>query len=372
MRKRKNKIDFDYLLRLFVYTISLLTTFIYIFYRIFFTLPVKYRIIDLVFGIIVLFIEFIETIDFFVYYYNVLCAKRKEYIIPKVNKSLYPDVDVFIATINESVELIEDTIKHCLKMKYPSKKKVHIYVCDDGKRSEIKKLCKKYGINYITRNDNKDAKAGNYNNALSKTSSPLIATFDADMKPTPNFLMTTIPFFIEDKNVGFVQLPQSFNNPDLFQLKTGLYDDLPFEQDYFYHCIQLSKNNINTTIYCGTNAVLSRKAISNINGFATKTITEDFATGMLIESSGYKGIALHNVEAYGVAVDNLESYAKQRSRWGRGCIQVLKNYKIVNNKGLKLRQKIDYSFSIYYWFFGFKRVIYIFIPMLLIVILLFL
>ncbi|MES0857876.1 glycosyltransferase, partial [Geobacillus sp. G4] len=75
------------------------------------------------------------------------------------------------------------------------------------------------------------------NNALSKTSSPLIATFDADMIPQHTFLMKTVPYFllstfIEEKGrwrlrredeidkkfkLGLVQTPQSFYNPDLFQ-----------------------------------------------------------------------------------------------------------------------------------------------------------
>ena len=37
---------------------------------------------------------------------------------------------------------------------------------------EMKDLCKKLKINYINRKGNKDAKAGNYNNALKKTKSP--------------------------------------------------------------------------------------------------------------------------------------------------------------------------------------------------------
>ena len=68
---------------------------------------------------------------------------KKSLSTPKIKKTQYPDVDVFIATINESKELLEDTIKACINMKYPNKDKVHIYVCDDGNRKEIKSLAKK-------------------------------------------------------------------------------------------------------------------------------------------------------------------------------------------------------------------------------------
>ena len=80
-------------------------------------------------------------------------------------------------------------------MEYPDKSKVHIYICDDTNRIEMKELADKMGIGYIGLAENKHAKAGNLNNALSKTTSPLIATFDADMIPRNDFLMKTVPYF---------------------------------------------------------------------------------------------------------------------------------------------------------------------------------
>lgn len=45
-------------------------------------------------------------------------------------------------------------------------------------------------------------------------------------------------------------------------------------------------------IYGGSNTVLSRKALEDIGGFYTESITEDFATGLLIESAGWLSLAL--------------------------------------------------------------------------------
>ncbi|MBR2705414.1 MAG: glycosyltransferase [Bacilli bacterium] len=348
-----------------VYVIAILMTVAYIVYRIGFTLPINLGITGMIFALIVLGLEIWESLDFFIYYLNILSVDQKSPAIPIVNDStLYPDVDVFIATINENEALLRNTIEACKNMEYPDKSKVHIYICDDGNREGIARLADSMGIGYITRLNNKNAKAGNYNHALKKTSSPLIATFDADMCPTPNFLMTTVPFFIVKDKVGFVQLPQSFNNPDIYQLRFGMSDKLPFEQEYFYHRIQIAKNATNSTVYCGTNAVISREALDATDGFALSTISEDIATGMLIEEQGYKGIALDNVEAYGESVNDLTAFAKQRSRWARGCVQIFKKYKISNRKGLNFRQKLEYLSCISYWFFGIKRMIYLIAPLL--------
>lgn len=358
--KQKNLFKFIF------YTLTILLTFTYIIYRIFFTIPTTLGIIALISSILVLFIEIWESLDFFAYYLNILCVKKTSPKIPNLsNITQYPDIDVLIATINEHESLLKNTITACKNMSYPDKSKIHIYLCDDGNRANIKKLAENLGVNYLSRITNKNAKAGNYNHALNHITSPFVATFDADMAPTPNFLLTTLPFFFTGTDeIGFVQLPQSFDNPDIFQLRFKLENKIPFEQDYFYHSIQIAKNATNSAIYCGTNALFSRKALNSCNGFATGTISEDIATGMMIESKGYKCLALNNVEAYGTAVNDLSGFVKQRSRWARGCVQILKKYNILKNKGLSFKQKIEYLSCISYWFFGVRRMVYLLTPLL--------
>lgn len=143
-------------------------------------------------------------------------------------------------------------------MEYPDPSKVHIYLCDDNDRPEMAKLAQKMGVGYLGLSGNKLAKAGNLNNALSKTDSPLVVTFDSDMIPRSSFLMKTVPYFFlpemiledgvwrkrteeeldPDYKIGFVQTPQSFYNPDLFQfnffaesnmLLTGAVPDSEFD-----------------------------------------------------------------------------------------------------------------------------------------------
>lgn len=347
-----------------IYYLAFLSSLIYISYRIFFTIPFN-SFVNMFFGILVLIVEIIEVFFFGIYCFNVLIYKKESPIIPKVkSKDLYPEIDILIATINEDVELLEDTIKAIKKMKYPDKNKIHIYLCDDGRRKEMEDLCKKMKINYLKRSNNKDAKAGNYNNALKHISSPYVATFDADMRPTPNFLMKTVPFLINDNNVGFVQIPQSFRNPDIYQCRYKLIGKIPHEQDYFFANIQMAKSNTNSVIYCGTNAVFLRKALDAVNGFATQSVTEDIATGILIEAEGYRAVSLGDKEAFGLAVNNLDSYIKQKSRWCRGCLQTFKNYSILGNDGLTLSQKLDYLSTLFYWSFGFRQIFSMIIPLL--------
>ncbi|MCR1942606.1 glycosyltransferase [[Clostridium] symbiosum] len=114
--------------------------------------------------------------------------------MPVVPFGWYPDVDILIATHNEETELLYKTVNGCRHMDYPDKSKVHIYICDDGNRPEMAELSKKMRVGYFGLADNKEAKAGNLNHAIGKTTSPWIVTFDSDMIPTHNFLMETVPY----------------------------------------------------------------------------------------------------------------------------------------------------------------------------------
>ena len=347
-----------------IYTAAFISTVVYIIYRIFFSIPLHETFINVFIAITIVVLEFFEAFVYGIYYFNVLLFKKDSPKTPKIKKSEFPELDIFVATINEDVDLLEETIKHIKAMKYPDKKKIHIYLCDDGRRKEMKDLCKKMKINYLDRKDNKDAKAGNYNNALKKTHSPYIVTFDADMQPRPEFLMKTVPHIIANKDIGFVQIPQNFRNPDIYQLRFKLIGKLPHEQDYFFNSIQMAKNKTNSVIYCGTNTVFLRKALEEAGGFATESVTEDIATGIIIESIGYRGLGINEKLAFGLNVNNLDSYIKQKCRWSRGCIQTFKHYKVIRNKGLTLRQKADYFSTLYYWTYGIRQYFYLIIPLL--------
>ena len=351
--------------KIFAYVLTIIATLVYLTYRLIFTVPLALRPVDVIFGLLVLLVELMETFEFLVYFWNVLRLKKLSPEPPAVSGNDLPDVDVFIATINEDVEVVQKTLLACAKMKYPDANKVHIYLCDDGDRVEFKKLAKDNKVEYLAREMHQFAKAGNYNYALKHSKSPYIAIFDADMRPAKDFLLKTMPFFVDDEKVGFVQTPQSFRNPDIFQARFGT--KLPFEQDYFYHYLQLARNNSNSVILCGTNCVISRKALKQVGGFAQATIAEDVATGMLIESKGYRGVAISDILAHGEAVNSVSGFLRQRSRWGRGCIQTAKSYGIFGVKGLSLKQKLDYFVAIKYWLFGLRRIFYMALPLLYVV-----
>ncbi|SCJ40761.1 Cellulose synthase catalytic subunit [UDP-forming] [uncultured Clostridium sp.] len=359
-----------------------ISAFIYIGWRLFFTIPLNFGVMSFIFGVALALSETVGVIEAFSHYRSLSSNVSPE--LPIIEKELYPDIDVLIATHSESVDLLYKTINGCIHMDYPDKNKVHIYICDDTNRPEMKALANHMGIGYFGLSDNKHAKAGNLNNALSKTNSPLIVTFDSDMIPRRNFLMETVPYFHlpklkkdkdgnwvdrtedefdENYKIGFIQTPQSFYNPDLFQFNLYSENNIPNEQDYFFKEINVGRNRSNSPIYAGSNTVISREALEAVGGITTGNITEDFATGIKIQSKGYTCFAISKVLANGLSPVDFKSLLKQRQRWGRGCVQTIRSFKFLFGD-LPIKAKISYIISLLYWWTFFRRFIYILSPIL--------
>jgi hypothetical protein len=127
-----------------------------------------------------------ETYAFVVLYLGYIQAirplRRMPAPLPKELEA-WPHVDVLIPTYNEPLSVVRSTAFAALNIDYPGDK-MHVYLLDDGKREEFRKFCEDAGVGYITRKDNRHAKAGNINHALGMLSSPYVAIFDCDHVPT--------------------------------------------------------------------------------------------------------------------------------------------------------------------------------------------
>lgn len=357
-----------------LYFVAFVTTAFYLTWRLVATIPWHDSWFALIFGILLWGSEVVSAITGYILIWN----KQKDFELekPEIAKERYPDVDVLIATHNEDPELLYKTINACTFMEYPDKSKVHIYVCDDTNRLEVAKLADELGVGYFGLADNKDAKSGNYNNALRQTSSPLVATFDADMIPYREFLLETVPYFVEqveayengddyDKSkVGLIQTPQSFYNADIFQFNLFSESTLPNEQDFFSKEINVCNNSHGAAVYTGSNTVIFRKAIEDVGGFPTDTITEDFELGVRMNAAGYVNYSTKSPMASGLTPTDLKSVIKQRARWGRGVIRSSYNMNIFFNPKLTKGQRIVYINGYLYWWSFFRRLLYILAPIL--------
>jgi cellulose synthase (UDP-forming) len=234
-----------------------------------------------------------------------------------------PLVDVLICTYNEEEEILERTIIGGLGIDYPN---YRLWVCDDGRRGWLKEICAQNGCGYITRPDNAHAKAGNINNALRHVASlpeqpEFIAILDADFVPKPEFLMRTLALTRETK-VGVVQTPQHFFNPDPIQSNLAMAHVWPDEQRFFFDVVMPSKDAWGGAFCCGTSSLLRFAPLTEIGGFPTDSVTEDYLVTLRLNEIGYRTVYLNEALSLGLAPEGLKEYISQRSRWALGFMQI--------------------------------------------------
>ena len=293
--------------------------------------------------------------------FYVQVARPTDRSAPPPNEAALPAVDIFVTTVNESPDLLYRTLVGCAAMDYPADRKA-IYVLDDGQRDEVKRLAERLGCRYVTRATHEHAKAGNLNHALTQSSGEFVMVLDCDHIPVRTFLKETIGFFAEP-DVAFVQTPHYFYNPDTFQRNLRLEREIVNEQDLFFYIIQPGRDGFNSSFFAGSGGVFRRSALESIGGFQVITLTEDLHTSMVLHAKGHRSVYLNKILAAGLAPESYRSYLKQRQRWTRGGIQVFLLDNPLWKSGLTFMQRINYFSSIFYFFHGWPRLVYLSAPL---------
>ena len=269
-------------------------------------------------------------------------------------------VDVFITTYDEPVDVIRKTAIGAKAITYPHR----TYILDDGRNVELARMARELGIGYITRADNRNAKAGNLNNALAQTNGDFILQLDADHVPLP-YILDRLLGYMDDPRVAFVQAPQNFYNNEAFG--THLNRDtgrLLTDQNIFFYAIQPGKSRLNAAFFCGSCAVLRRDAIDDIGGVAALTITEDIESSLLMHARGWKSAYHNETLAYGLAPRTFAGFSVQRSRWAKGGMQMLRKYNPLTIPGLTIAQRFSYLAANLHALEGPVRLVFMMAPLI--------
>jgi cellulose synthase (UDP-forming) len=266
-------------------------------------------------------------------------------------------VAVLIPTYNEPVEVLLPTIAASVALQ----PKHETWILDDGRREEVARLAKQLGARYLTRPDNRHAKAGNLNHALGVIDAQIVAVLDADHVPTARFLTALLPYF-DDERIAFVQSPQDFYNLESFEHERRGGGDVFNEESVFYRVIAPAKNRWSAPFWCGTCALVRVSALRSVGGVSTDSVTEDIQTTIRMYRAGWKGAYHNEVVARGLAPDDAASYMVQRNRWARGAMQVLRTENPLFGRGLSAGQRVAFLTTLFGWFDSWRTLAYILIP----------
>ncbi len=237
-----------------------------------------------------------------------------------------PHVTVQLAVFNE-MNVIERLMDYVVRMRWP-KEKLEIQLLDDSTDETIKvaqAVCDKYralgyDISYIHRTDRTGYKAGALDNGLKVAKGELVAMFDADFLPTPDFLELAVPHFADTK-VAFVQGCWDHLNRD-FSLLTQVQAILLDGHFIFEHTARhRSKAFFN---FSGTAGMWRVSAIADAGGWEHDTITEDADLSYRAQLKGWKGVYLKDLVVPAELPVEVNAFKSQQHRWAKGNAQVIR------------------------------------------------
>ncbi len=287
-----------------------------------------------------------------------------------------PDRPIFILipTVNEGPAVLGPTIRGAQRARrwylraFPQAQ-VKVVVCNDARVAglddwrAVKTFARRMRVRCITRTVGGGNKAGNLEHArqqLGATGDALVAIFDADQVPRPEFLLKTVPHFA-DLGVGWVQTGQYYGN--LEQPVARWAND---QQALFYRVLAPGKAAHNAAFICGTNVVIRADALDEIGGLPQDSVTEDFLASIELHPR-WRSVFLTDVLAVGLGPMDLPAYLRQQQRWATGTIGVLRTHwrqlLLPQRQGLRLEQRFQYLLASTHYLCGVRDLIYVAAPL---------
>jgi cellulose synthase/poly-beta-1,6-N-acetylglucosamine synthase-like glycosyltransferase len=237
-----------------------------------------------------------------------------------------PRVTVQLPLFNERfvvARLLEETTK----LEYP-RELLQIQVLDDSTDEThvyAERLCNEYRaagfpVEYQHRTNRHGFKAGALQAGLQTATGELIAIFDADFLPPPDFLTRTVHFFV-DPEVGVVQTRWSYVNREfniLTQVEAMMLDG-HFVLEHGARCGSGLFFNFN-----GTAGILRRKMIDDAGGWQHETLTEDSDLSYRAQLKGWRFVYLPGLDCPSELPVETYGFQVQQARWAKGLTQVAK------------------------------------------------
>lgn len=238
----------------------------------------------------------------------------------------YPKVSVHVPAHDEDPDQVMRTLAALTRLDYPS---YEIVMVDDNTEDAarwrpVMGFCRAHGIKVMHLMQYPGYKAGALNFALQQTdpAAELIAVVDADYVVRPEWLKETVPYFLGDPRLAFLQTPQAFTYPpgDAYHHANAL------AEHYFFAIGMPSRAERNSLIFCGTMGLMRRRVLERIGGWAEWCVTEDAEASLRVLARGYRGAYLPVVYGRGVLPPAIAQLKRQHYRWAFGSIKLSRAY----------------------------------------------
>jgi len=279
--------------------------------------------------------------------FNYLSAKKsttnsKKYDLSKPSE--IPFVTIQLPVYNE-MYVMERLLDNIAKIDYPNDK-LEIQVLDDSTdetvvstKKQVDALkAKGVDIKHITRTNRVGFKAGALKEGLEVAKGEIIAIFDSDFLPSPDWLKRTVPYF-KDEQIGVVQTKWGHINRD-YSILTKIQ---AFALDAHFSLEQVGRNIKGHFINFNGTAGLWRKAcILDAGNWEGDTLTEDLDLSYRAQLKNWKFKYLEDVETPAELPVVISAARSQQFRWNKGGAENFKKMKwrVIKSKNISSKTKM--------------------------------
>lgn len=261
----------------------------------------------------------------------------------------WPMVTVQLPVYNERY-VVERLIDSVCSLNYP-REKLQIQVLDDSSDDSLEIAAKTVlewqnrgvDIVQIQRPDRVGYKAGALAYGLKCAKGSFTAIFDADFIPDPEFLMRSMPYFMDEK-VGVVQSRWEHINED-YSMLTRLQ---AFGLDAHFSIEQRGRNvNQHFINFNGTAGIWRNRCIEDAGGWQSDTLTEDLDLSYRAQIRGWNFKYLESLGSPAELPAAMPALKSQQYRWTKGAAEcAVKNLPKVFKAKLPFKTKVHAFFHL--------------------------
>jgi hypothetical protein len=173
-------------------------------------------------------------------------------------------------------------------------------------------------VGHLRRGTREGFKAGALAHGLAHARGDLLAVFDADFVPAPDFLRQTVPALAADPGLGLVQARWGHLNAG----RSGLTRTQAALLDVHFVVEQGGRDAAGLFLsFNGTAGVWRRACIETAGGWQADTLTEDLDLSYRAQLAGWRFRFLEHVEAPAELPPTAAAWRRQQARWTKGTAE---------------------------------------------------
>jgi len=261
-----------------------------------------------------------------------------------------PYVTIQLPLYNEAT-VAPRLLDHVARIDYP-RDRLEIQVLDDSTdetrglvMAHVQRLRDNSDLDivYIHRVDRTGYKAGALDAGLKVAKGDIVAIFDADFLPQPDFLRAIVSDFADPK-VGMVQARWGHMNRGhslLTRVQALMLDG--------HHLVENRARAASGWLFnfSGTGGAWRKTAIESAGGWQHDTLTEDLDLSYRAQMAGWKFIYRETVVTPAELPEDVSAFRAQQYRWAKGTVQTARKLmKRVMTSDLTVAQRAEAFFHL--------------------------